>query len=79
MRAKNRNISHRLLFTNGGRLDLLTYGTAELNRQMDELRAERRTQWRQEYGERPCPCGCGEPGACDTYLAQIAATDDLPF
>jgi hypothetical protein len=76
--AKRYNRSIRLLYLNGGRLDLLLYGLQESQRQFDE---QDKMDMKAFGFVKECPCGCGLKGEiCKKQLAKVrAANDEIPF
>jgi hypothetical protein len=78
MNASKINTSYTRLYNDG--LGILLWGYTEMNRQIDELIAERRASLREQFPLEPCVCGCGEMGACDAQLDRVALeNDELPF
>jgi hypothetical protein len=78
MNASKINTSYTRLYNDG--LGILLWGYPKMNRPIAAKRTERRKSLREQFPLEPCPCGCGELGACDAQLDRVAATaDDLPF
>jgi len=83
--AKVHNRSLDLLFSNGGKLDVLLWGYQQLDKAIDEIKSDRRAEFArqrelQNWTIKVCPCGCGlKNDFCDAHLATIAAREELPF
>lgn len=75
MNAKQVNASHRSLFLNGGRLDAVMFGAAQVAELVDES-AHRREQ----YGRPTTECwSCGETRPDDTEVCPTCDAEAVPF
>jgi len=76
MDAKNNNLSQRLLFINGGRLDVLL-GKDE-GREFQQKFQLGRGRGLEIIKE--CPCGCGLKDVCENQQKKVKAlNDEIPF
>jgi hypothetical protein len=79
MDAKSRNRSLRSLYLTGGKLDILLWGYAEMERQCGTSNKKKFDVGNDVIDE--CPCGCGLLNdICPDRVAKMKAqADEIPF